>query len=750
MSSKIKIVINAYDKASRQINKAGQAIRGLSSDVDNAQKTFFSWQNVINVTAGMLTGLLAHDALGALQTAIKDSIDKFMSFQDSMADVAAKMGVPIQKTQELANLIMDLGEKYGVSAAEASQAAVAFAGAGYDTADAMKALEAAMQLAIVTGTDMADAGNLIVQMLATFGENADQASRYVDALVAADLASISTAQELGNALGYAGASAAALGMNVYDTLTAIVGITNAIGDANKAGRYLDALLRELMGVTDEWGIEIYDANGNMRDFGDIIGDVAKKMKGLSTEEKMAYLQTMGLDSQAARALLTLTRLGENTETAGDQAGDAASAFKDLKSQIEETGKASETTKTKLNTLSGELDRLRVKVENTQIEIGEDLAPAFLDLNKIFYGVILRVVDADNRFAALNDTSNDLLGTTTLMNKLWSAFVPTAKKASESWRDLTDATKHFFELDVAYELELIAAKEKEAKEKIEALAEAEKQAVKDYRNSVEMQVAVADEIFERRMIETYNAVNSKVWEWINLQKQAAEIAAEQMEKLKQDYFNVFTKESDEFQTELENFAKNVALNLDGINANFDAAKNYIQQFADRWGITWDEAERLIFDAVEDIKTKFGDLRSALSQPITQTIKMRVETPEEAQRWIEGLTGRIGGESGVPQPLPSWKEMMRKMEGLQHGGIVTHPTFALLGEKGPEAVIPLKNASLTPQIIFNAPLVQVDGAVDRKTADYVTEKIKRALKNVIVEASSSSAPNAHKRVRLGSIL
>ena len=86
-------------------------------------------------------------------------------------------------------------------------------------------------------------------------------------------------------------------------------------------------------------------------------------------------------------------------------------------------------------------------------------------------------------------------------------------------------------------------------------------------------------------------------------------------------------------------------------------------------------------------------------------------------------------------------------LQHGGIVTRPTFALLGERGPEAVIPLRNMPLMPPVTIN---FNVDGAVDRKTAEYVIREVKRILRNVIIEASSSGAPETHKRIRVGGMI
>lgn len=50
-----------------------------------------------------------------------------------------------------------------------------------------------------------------------------------------------------------------------------------------------------------------------------------------------------------------------------------------------------------------------------------------------------------------------------------------------------------------------------------------------------------------------------------------------------------------------------------------------------------------------------------------------------------------------------------EGLQHGGLVTHPTNAIIGERGPEAVIPLDKAGLGG--VYNVTLnVEVNSRLD----------------------------------------
>ena len=125
------------------------------------------------------------------------------------------------------------------------------------------------------------------------------------------------------------------------------------------------------------------------------------------------------------------------------------------------------------------------------------------------------------------------------------------------------------------------------------------------------------------------------------------------------------------------------------------------------------------------------------------------------WWGGVTGGGASTPGAGGPSPR----------LQAGGIVTKPTFGLLGEAGPEAVIPLANLSglfqrqspveiTIPQstsevtVEINAPMVYVNGAADKQTARMCASLIKDALKNVVIEATSVNAPTGQSQIRIGS--
>jgi len=72
-------------------------------------------------------------------------------------------------------------------------------------------------------------------------------------------------------------------------------------------------------------------------------------------------------------------------------------------------------------------------------------------------------------------------------------------------------------------------------------------------------------------------------------------------------------------------------------------------------------------------------------------------------------------------------------MAEGGIVMGPTLALIGEKGPEAVVPLRESGgqkgLGGGLVINGPLVVVEGSADEHTAllaaELVMDKVRRII-------------------------
>jgi hypothetical protein len=111
------------------------------------------------------------------------------------------------------------------------------------------------------------------------------------------------------------------------------------------------------------------------------------------------------------------------------------------------------------------------------------------------------------------------------------------------------------------------------------------------------------------------------------------------------------------------------------------------------------------------------------------------------------------AAAKQHLVEMQSKLAKAKAMAEGGIVEGPTLALIGESGPEAVIPLSNRSRMSNIAgLNGLMSQsfdidinIQGSVDQQTLAVMRQE----LKNVVIEATSSNAPANMKSIRRGSL-
>jgi len=106
---------------------------------------------------------------------------------------------------------------------------------------------------------------------------------------------------------------------------------------------------------------------------------------------------------------------------------------------------------------------------------------------------------------------------------------------------------------------------------------------------------------------------------------------------------------------------------------------------------------VADTTQDVNTKMGLFSSSISQVVYGLNAMLNILPGGAGgKWARvariglGAAGLVSGFAGFKSGLSAIGGLL----GLQHGGLVTRPTLATVGERGPEAVIPLNRLSLPP--------------------------------------------------------
>ncbi|MCS7386873.1 MAG: phage tail tape measure protein [archaeon GB-1867-005] len=384
----IKFKFIAEDQVSKTINNVNRSIGRLGRIAETA--------------ASVLAAMLAHDALGQLKQSLEDGIKTFAKFEEVITRTVALSGAAGEEaeklTQELQAAARAAGLEFGVGATQAAEALEALVKAGLEGEAAIKALNATLELSTIENISAQKAAELLVGVLNQFKMGAEEAEVAADMLVNASAAGIDTASDFALALSYVGNQAAALGFTLEETLAALVALNNQGIAAEKAGRYLNAMLTDLIEHYDKLGFSIYDNEGNMLSLTEIIENLANKLNEFSTEEERATYLTEVFGSQGMRAALGLLNLAtalstKEIEKFADKLSlsryeigalmrtgvSASEALEQLSIRIKKSGMASEVARRQLNTTAGAMNRMNAAIQDLMLDLGEALAPIIIDV-----------------------------------------------------------------------------------------------------------------------------------------------------------------------------------------------------------------------------------------------------------------------------------------------------------------------------------------------------------------------------------
>jgi len=108
----------------------------------------------------------------------------------------------------------------------------------------------------------------------------------------------------------------------------------------------------------------------------------------------------------------------------------------------------------------------------------------------------------------------------------------------------------------------------------------------------------------------------------------------------------------------------------------------ESFRDRIKVVWDGIVNIIRTPVDLIIDIVEGMVDAVNEAVERIVEFFLSIPKK----IAGLGGKIlaevtGGASGLVG------KVIGAIPGLAEGGVVTRPTLAVIGENGPEAVVPL---------------------------------------------------------------
>lgn len=275
----------------------------IGAQVDpSVRKAASNAQSILgSIVGGNLISSGIQAAIGGIQSMASGALDTYREYQKSMANTAGIAGITDKSSadfQKLSEAAETAGKATAFTSAQAGDALGYMALAGWDANKSTSALMPTLKLAEATGADLAETANLVTGSMNAMGVSFDDLDGYFDVIIKANNKSATTAGQLMEAFTGVGGAAKAAGLDYKDTATALGILANNYVTGSQAGTALNSILvrmtskQEALNAYKKLGVNIYDAAGNTRNFGDILKDTNKAMAGLTEEQKNSYMSTI--------------------------------------------------------------------------------------------------------------------------------------------------------------------------------------------------------------------------------------------------------------------------------------------------------------------------------------------------------------------------------------------------------------------------------------------------------------------------
>ena len=336
----------------------------------------------LSAATKMIAGAAA--SLGGLGAA---AIKVGSQFEAAMSRVKAISGATEDEFKNLNELAKQLGADTAFSASEAAAGMENLASAGFSATEIMSAMPGMLDLAAVSGGDVAAAADVAASALNAFGLEAGEAAHVANVFARAAADTNAEALDMGEAMKYVGPVAKAMGISIEETAAAIGIMSDAGIKGGQAGTALRGALSRLSRPTkqmtkmmDALGVSFYDAEGNMLPLRDQVAVLQKSFAGLTQEERNNALVTL-YGQESLSGMLALIEAGP------DELGTLTQSLKNS------DGAAEDMAQTMQDNLAGAMEELSGSAETLGLEIYESVQEPLKELAQEGTAAINDLVDA---------------------------------------------------------------------------------------------------------------------------------------------------------------------------------------------------------------------------------------------------------------------------------------------------------------------------------------------------------------------
>ena len=310
------------------------------------------------ITTGIAAAGVAATALGV--AAVRMAAD----FDASMSTVQANTGASADEMNQLRQAAIDAGADTIYSATESADAINELGKAGLSTSDILSGgLSGALNLAASDGMEVGQAAEYMSSAMAQFNLTGADATHIADLLAAGAGEALGNVSDFGEALNNVGSTANKFGLSIDTTVGTLAAFAHQGIIGAEAGTQLRSVLLALTNqtekqrkATEEYGISLYDAQGNFVGMSSLAGQLKEKLGGLTQEQRNSAMATM-FGSYAIQGANVLYAEG-------------ASGIDEWTKKVSQSGYAADLAAKKNDNLKGDLENLSGSFESLMISLGE--------------------------------------------------------------------------------------------------------------------------------------------------------------------------------------------------------------------------------------------------------------------------------------------------------------------------------------------------------------------------------------------
>lgn len=350
VSKALKTQSSLWTQAGQKMQDIGGKFKSVGSNITSVGKDL-----TMKVTAPIV-------AMGA--GILKAGID----FEASMSKVQALSGATGAEMAKLEEQAKELGTTTVFSASQAADGMAFLAMAGWETSDIIAGMPGLLDLAASGSMELGRAADITSNIMSAFTIEASNAGHVADVLAAASSNANTNVEQMGTAMTYLAPVANTLGWSLEETAAAVMAMSDAGIQGEKAGAAFSTSLQRLANPTkamknvmEELNITFFDAEGQIKPLPQLIGELEEATKDLTSEQEAAALSTI-FGAEAYKNWAVLLESGSET------------LANNTKMLVEADGAAKEMADTMMDNAKGAIVEFKSAIEGISIQLSKHLLP----------------------------------------------------------------------------------------------------------------------------------------------------------------------------------------------------------------------------------------------------------------------------------------------------------------------------------------------------------------------------------------